>query len=147
MSEITSQTPSPSDSPIRILSISAAAEDHAALRTIVTGMPCCVTAEATCEGALRRLECGGISVVVCDRDLPDGAWRDILWHTGTSAGKPSLIVMSRVADEWLWAEVLNLGGFDVIAKPFNARETRHVLETACLEGRRALAAAALRAAG
>ena len=26
----------------------------------------------------------------------------------------------------------NLGGFDVIAKPFDPRGTRHVLETACL---------------
>jgi DNA-binding response OmpR family regulator len=132
---------------ICILSISASAEDHADLRDIVNGMPCRIAAEGTCEGALRRLEDGDVSVVVCDRDLPDGAWRDILDRIRSSPGNPSLIVTSRLADDCLWAEVLNLGGFDVIAKPFNARETRHVLETACLEGRRTLAAASLRAVG
>jgi DNA-binding response OmpR family regulator len=32
---------------------------------------------------------------------------------------PSLIVSSRLADEHLCAEALNLGAFDVLAKPFN----------------------------
>jgi DNA-binding response OmpR family regulator len=147
MSQILRKTTSLSMPPIWILSISAVAEDHADLRRIVKGMHCRVTAEGTCKGGLRRLEDGDVSVVVCERDLPDGAWRDILGRIRSSPEKPSLIVTSRVADEWLWAEVLNLGGFDVIAKPFNARETRHVLETACMEGRRTQASANLRAAG
>jgi len=44
-----------------------------------------------------------------------------------------LIVTSRVADARLWAEVLNLGGFDVIAKPFHAPEVLHVLRTVSLQ--------------
>jgi hypothetical protein len=41
-------------------------------------------------------------------------------------------VTSSCADEYLWAEVLNLGGFDVIAQPFNPEELRHILLSACL---------------
>jgi DNA-binding response OmpR family regulator len=44
---------------------------------------------------------------------------------------PDLIVASRLADEYLWAEVLNLGGYDVLAKPFNAEEVRRVVGLAC----------------
>jgi hypothetical protein len=45
-------------------------------------------------------------------------------------------VISRLADEYLWAEVLNLGGHDVLAKPLRQAEVlwvfRHVFErTAC----------------
>lgn len=36
--------------------------------------------------------------------------------------EPVLIVVSRVVDDGLWAEVLNLGGYDVLATPFRARE-------------------------
>ena len=35
---------------------------------------------------------------------------------------PSLIVLSCRADEFLWAKVLNLGGFDVLMTPFEAEE-------------------------
>jgi len=41
---------------------------------------------------------------------------------------PLLIVTSRLADERLWAEVLNLGAHDVLAKPFNAEEVVRVLD-------------------
>jgi hypothetical protein len=41
-----------------------------------------------------------------------------------------LVVASRLADERLWAEVLNLGGHDVLAMPFDAHEVRRVMESA-----------------
>ena len=43
---------------------------------------------------------------------------------------PLIIVTSRLADERLWAEVLNLGGFDVLSRPYDAREVRHVIAQA-----------------
>ena len=41
-----------------------------------------------------------------------------------------MIVTSRLADDRLWAEVLNLGGYDVLAKPFDASEVARVVGTA-----------------
>jgi hypothetical protein len=42
---------------------------------------------------------------------------------------PLLVVTSRLADEYLWVEVLNLDGHDVLAKPFRAAEAQRVLES------------------
>ena len=42
----------------------------------------------------------------------------------------SLIVTSRLADEYLWAEALNLGAYDMLAKPFDASEVVRVLGSA-----------------
>jgi DNA-binding response OmpR family regulator len=36
-----------------------------------------------------------------------------------------------LADERLWAEVLNLGAYDLLAKPFDVREVLHAVTTAC----------------
>ena len=127
----------PAHPPLGILSISPAGEDHTAVRQSCSEMTCWIQTAESCHTALQRLRHDRISIVVCERDLPDGTWRDILEHLGASPERPFLIVTSRVADEWLWAEVLNLGGYDVLAKPFNATETRHVLETACLGKRHA----------
>jgi hypothetical protein len=44
--------------------------------------------------------------------------------------KPRLIVTAPLADEHLWAEVLNLDGFDVLAQPFRPDEVKRVIESA-----------------
>jgi DNA-binding response OmpR family regulator len=121
-----------SDPRLGILSVSPVVEDHAALRQFLSEAPCRIVTAATCDTALQCLERGNISIVVCEGNLPDGSWRNILSRIQTCPETPFLIVTSRLADEKLWAEVLNLGGFDVIAKPFNPGDARHVLETACL---------------
>jgi len=41
-----------------------------------------------------------------------------------------LVVTSKLADESLWAEVLNLGGDDVLAQPFDHEEVTRVVRSA-----------------
>ena len=50
---------------------------------------------------------------------------------GTLRLAPPLVVTSRLADDYLWSEVLNLGGWDVLAKPFRQQEVLYVLDSAC----------------
>jgi DNA-binding response OmpR family regulator len=69
-------------------------------------------------------------VVITERDLPLGDWKDILAAIQLLPHPPLLVVTSRLADEYLWTEVLNLGGHDVLAKPFQAVELQWVLESA-----------------
>jgi DNA-binding response OmpR family regulator len=69
-------------------------------------------------------------VVVCERDLPDGSWKDVLDLTLALCNRPPVIVTSRLADECLWAEVLNLGGYDVLAKPLDEREVYRAVQLA-----------------
>ena len=77
-----------------------------------------------------RLARGGIRVVVCERDLPDGSWQDVLECCRYIQKPPSFIVCSRLADERLWSRVLNLGGYDVLIKPFDREEVVRVVYAA-----------------
>ena len=43
---------------------------------------------------------------------------------------PPVIVTARLADDYLWAEVLNEGGFDVLAQPFDREEVIRVISAA-----------------
>jgi len=113
-----------------LLSISSASGDHAALGRILLGTPWHIAAARTCRGAKALLHRGSVSAILCAHDLPDGTWRDILNLSATSTQSPPVIVTSRLADDRLWAEVLNLGGYDVLAKPFHEQEVRHVLTSA-----------------
>lgn len=86
-----------------------------------------------CAESRRILERVRTGVVVCERDLPDGCWRDILHTAQLLPNPPNVIVASRHADEYLWAEVLNLGGYDVLVKPFDTKEVLRVIGLAFLQ--------------
>jgi DNA-binding response OmpR family regulator len=62
--------------------------------------------------------------------LPPGSWKDVLEQVTILPDPPSLIVTSRLADERLWAEALNLGAYDVLAKPFDSAEAMRVIGAA-----------------
>jgi DNA-binding response OmpR family regulator len=78
----------------------------------------------SCSEALDHLSTHSTPVVICESSLPDGNWKDLLDKA------PRLIVTARAADEALWAEVLNLGGYDVLAQPFDATEVARVVVSA-----------------
>jgi DNA-binding response OmpR family regulator len=56
----------------------------------------------------------------------------VLDETRLLAIPPVLIVTSRVADDYLWVEALNLGAYDVLAKPFDLTEVTRILSSAWL---------------
>jgi DNA-binding response OmpR family regulator len=145
----TTRTPKPArlETPprFRVLSVSPMPQDHLMLRHALDAGLWQVLAVATRRGALGRLRANTVSVIVCESVLEDGTWRDLLEYTRACADAPPLIVTSRLADEHLWSEVLNLGGYDVLAKPLSDQEVRHVLQTVAL--RQAQALPRTRAAG
>lgn len=63
-----------------------------------------------------------IPIVLCDRDLQPEVWKELLTEFGCLPEPPCLIVTSRLADDFLWAEALNLGAYDVLARPFDTAE-------------------------
>ena len=60
----------------------------------------------------------------------DANWKDVLAELSNLPDAPLLIVASRLADESFWAEVLNLGAYDVLMKPFDATEVFRVVSLA-----------------
>ena len=73
---------------------------------------------------------GGPSLILCEKELPDGTWKDAFRRALDLNNPPPFVVVSRLADERLWAEVLNLGGFDVLLKPFETSEVRRLMSMA-----------------
>jgi hypothetical protein len=79
-----------------------------------------------------------IFAVICEHNPPDGDWKLLLAEIGKLPVRPHLIVASRLADERLWAEVLNLGAFDLLSSdPFVPAEVLHVTRSAWLAWNRA----------
>jgi DNA-binding response OmpR family regulator len=112
---------------VRILSVSASPADHAALRRIIDASGWRFATADTCGEAIREYCRNRARVVFCERSLPDGEWKDILERISGLGDPPRFAVISRLADERLWFEVLDLGGYDVLSKPLVEEEVRNVL--------------------
>ncbi len=70
-------------------------------------------------------------VVLSETRFADGhCWRDLLKEIQRLEFPPMLIVTDRLADERLWSEVLSLGGYDLLLKPFEPQEVLHVVKSA-----------------
>jgi DNA-binding response OmpR family regulator len=110
--------------------ISPAAEDRAVLADILDGLDGQMVTFTTFREASEVL--GRASVVLCDAELPDASWRDVMRCAETASDPPLVIVTARLADNRLWAEVLNEGGHDVLAKPFRSAEVLYSLTSSLL---------------
>ena len=72
-------------------------------------------------------------VTLCECNLLDGTWKDVLSHLAPWPERPRLIVISKWANERLWAEVLAMGGFDVLATPLKETEAAYAIGSAWLD--------------
>lgn len=91
---------------------------------------CALTACASLASAVCKLRQAQFAIVLCSDDLTGGTWRDVWEHISLLPDPPLFIVTSRLADERLWVEALNLGAYDVLVQPFDAREVLRVLSLA-----------------
>ena len=110
-----------------VLSVSPAKEDHKALRQLLADAPWLIRESHSIRSAVMVLEECRIPVLVCDRDLSPGTWKDLLEQLAMLSSAPFVVVSSRQADDDLWTDALTAGAYDVLAKPFNASELKRTL--------------------
>lgn len=115
---------------ITVLVISPHHDDHNVVRRLLQHGQWSIHRAANLREAVELIDESSPAVIICERDLPDGTWRDVLRHVSGLKRAPSVIVTSRHADETLWADVLNSGGYDVLPKPFERSEAIRVLAMA-----------------
>jgi two-component system response regulator HydG len=86
----------------------------------------------TFEEAQAALGSSRFAAIITEAHLPDGrGWKELLEEIQQMPAPPPLVVADRLADEVMWAEVLNLGGYDLLMKPFDETEVLHVIGNAC----------------
>jgi DNA-binding response OmpR family regulator len=99
------------------------------------------------RAALDCLERHPVQVVIAQSEIPNWNWKRVLMDLRRLAPMPQLVVTSRTADDYLWAEVLNVGAFDVLPQPLDRDEVERVIGAARrhFDGQQRKAAGALTA--
>ena len=104
---------------VTILAISPFEEDHASLRKIFRHSQWRLYSAHTWREAFQVLERADISLVICERECPEGNWRELFGRIEAKGNPLPFVVCSESPGLELWAEVVNQGAFDALAKPFD----------------------------
>jgi len=117
------------------LLISPFEQDHKLLQSLFREQGWKLHGAGSLESALERLRRGIVSVVITERDLPVGNWKDVLGAVLHLSSAPLIVVTSLHADDYLWVEALNLGAYDVLTKPIDRMEAIRALNSAWMRHR------------
>jgi CheY-like chemotaxis protein len=112
---------------VRLLAILPGTEDAAQLRRIAGDLGWSVAIVNTPAEAMARLQAEPVTAAICDQDLPEEDWRVVMNRIAALPKSPCVLLASRVMDQYLWNEVIQCRGYDVVSKPFQSEELRRVL--------------------
>jgi DNA-binding NtrC family response regulator len=118
---------------VAVLFVSPHHADAAAIATILRPTALRLDHAATLQDARRLLFENSYGAILTEAQLPDGAWTDVMELTFEARVFPAVIVTHPLADDRFWAEVLNLGAYDLLAQPFDQGEVRRILSHACAQ--------------
>lgn len=129
---------------VSALAVSPHEADHAWLRAAFDRSGWWTYQARSFEEAAEVLRNHAVALVLCESVLPDGDWRRLLRRISTLPSPPLLIIAAQEPSPGLWAEALNLGAYDVLAKPFDSTEFSRVMSLAWLHWKDSVAARSLR---
>jgi CheY-like chemotaxis protein len=119
------------DSAILVLVVSSVAQESRLLAQVLGAHGCPRYLASTVREATDWLLGNRARLVICDDRLPDGHWQDLWERLSRLPNPPVFVVSAHSTDARLWAEVLNLGAYDVLVRPYEESEVSRILRQAC----------------
>ena len=84
----------------------------------------------SCEEACSVVNQLTAPVVLLDRDWPGTEWKTAVQKLASSPHHACVILVSSVADVYLWQELVRRGGYDVLPKPLRPDKVERVVRLA-----------------
>src|SRR5579862_6774422 len=69
-------------------------------------------------------------VILCDRNQPGYPWREVVDRLAASSPRSCILLVSPVKDDYLWQDVLQRGGYDVLLRPLREDAALHSIDAA-----------------
>jgi DNA-binding NtrC family response regulator len=116
-----------SNEPVKLTVITQNPDDSAVLQQIAASYGWRISIVGSSDAAIALLKQQPTPVVICDRDLSDEAWRDVLAKIAALPQAVCVLLASSVIDDYLWHQVIQHNGYDVVVKPFRPEELRRAV--------------------
>jgi CheY-like chemotaxis protein len=80
--------------------------------------------------AFKWVSHGQFKIILCDRNQPGYPWREVMDHLAKSSPRSCILLISPTNDDYLWSDVLQSGGYDVLKRPLSPEAVLHSVEAA-----------------
>jgi DNA-binding NtrC family response regulator len=84
----------------------------------------------SCEQALASAKRLAAPVILVDRDWPGMEWRTAVANLAAVPHRACVVLLSGVADSYLWHELIRRDGYDILPKPLRADDVSRVVKLA-----------------
>jgi FixJ family two-component response regulator len=112
---------------IPLLMVTSRAEDVEELKSLFRETPWELNDVSNVEQAVAALKAAPVPILLFDRDLDSEHWQATMKRFIHSRRGACLVLVSSVADQYLWDEVVQHGGFDLITRPFRREQVLSTL--------------------
>jgi hypothetical protein len=109
-------SPGPEDMALRFVVITDDEPFYARLRTLADACQWQIARAKSVNEVEEQFSSAPVPIVVYERDWEGGDWRTGLTKLHQIPAKPCVLLASRVADEYLWQEVVLHHGYDILPK-------------------------------
>jgi DNA-binding NtrC family response regulator len=116
-----------SGDPVRLMVITQNPDDAETLRQIASSCGWRISIVDSSSAAIAMLNDHPTPLVICDRDISGEVWSDVLAKIAALPQAVCVLLASRVVDDYLWHQVIQNHGYDVVAKPFQREELRRAV--------------------
>jgi FixJ family two-component response regulator len=112
---------------IPVLIVTSHAEDVEELTSILTETPWDLTDASHLQDPSTALKGAAVPILLFDRDTPGESWQVAMKRMIKSRRGACVVLLSSVADQYLWDEVVHQGGFDLLTRPFRKEQVLSTL--------------------
>jgi DNA-binding NarL/FixJ family response regulator len=67
-------------------------------------------------------------VILCDRHQPGYPWREVMDRLAEISPRSCILLVSPVNDDYLWGDVLQHGGYDILIRPLREVAVLHAID-------------------
>ena len=112
---------------ISVLIITSRFEDEAELKELLRDTSWELEAVPRMEDAAAALKAAAVPMLLFDGDTAGPHWREKMKALAISKRNTCVILLTNVSDPYLWEEVVQHGGFDLLTRPFRKEQVLSTL--------------------
>ena len=105
-------------------------QDRRVLASLAGGVSLDIHAAGSCAEAAAMARRFTAPIILLDRDWPGSEWRSTAETLSAAPHGPCVILVSSVADDNLWEELIRRGGYEILKKPLDAEKATRVIKLA-----------------
>ena len=124
----TKQTRRPAEPRLNILALSMSLDDRLLLEQLAKRRDWTLRFTHSPQEGFTLATQSHFEVVLCDRNQYGYPWREVIDRLASISPQSCILLVSPVKEDYLWRDVLQQGGYDVLARPLREPAVLHAID-------------------